>query len=293
MSALKSLALSTLALSLVGTAAWAASPSSGEVNDDTLALEYTGSGPYLIPNVTGSGGDPLCEPAIPQVCDVYTLTVNISDEFRELEENQRESVRMAMSFAPTTGTEDLDYYLYDAGGAEIGSGTGSFGVQETISVPLKTLKNGTYTLVMVPFTPTGANYSAAVQVGKGAAASKAAGGFSVAPQVGSAPMTVTFDARGLSSVGAASGYVFDFGDGSAPVTDTDGVVEHTYTTNGQYLARVQASDPARGLAGASATVFVGELTAAKSSSLFGGAFGLGGLLALAGFGFAARRRRAQ
>ena len=61
-----------------------------------------------------------------------------------------------------------------------------------------------------------------------------------APRSGGSPLTVRFDARpsqqGLSDTIAA--YHFDFGDGSEPVTDSDGLVEHLYTAPGAYRAGV-------------------------------------------------------
>lgn len=280
----KAAALSLIAIALVAQSAAAAVPESGEINDEALAAQWDGSGPYVVTNVTPFAGEPVpvfCEPTVPQVCDNFAVTVNITDEFRELPENQRESAKIAISFPVATSQEDYDLYFYDASGALVGeSATGG---QEAITVPLKSLKNGSYTVTVIPFAPLGTNYAGVVQVGKDAKA--LASGFSLAPLSGSAPLTVTMDARSLSRSAPAGGYLFDFGDGSAPVTDADGVVEHTYLNDGQYLSRVRFSDAAnpRGLSSAAQTVFVGELPlVGKSTTQFGGAFGLGALLVLAG-----------
>lgn len=285
---------SALSLALLGAfAAQAADPAAGELNDETLALEWAGSGPYVAPNLTPFAGEPvpiLCEPTVPVTCDQYALTVNISDEFRELPENQRESVRINIDFPVTTSAEDYDLYLYDGAGTLMGESANLNGIVESITVPLKSLKNGSYTVEVIPFTPMATNYTGGAKVGKGGTATRS---LSIVPQVGRAPLTVTLDARSLSATAPAGGYTFEFGDGSAPVIDEDGVVEHTYMNNGQYLSRVRftGTSGSKALASASQTVFVGELAAVgKSGSQgMGGAFGAGALLLLAAFGRARRR----
>jgi hypothetical protein len=291
--------LSLLTLGLAAApAAWSATPASGELNDENILIEWDGAGPYLFTNVTpfAGGADTVqCDPSIPALCDVFTLNVNISEDFRGLEENQRETVRIGITFPQDpAGQVDYDLYVYDSAGNLIGDSAASAPqTSETVSVPLKTLKNGSYEVHAIPFTPLGTNYAGAAQVGKNAA--KSASAFSVAPLVGSAPMTVTFDARALSAQPPAGGYVFDFGDGSLPVTDADGVIEHTYQADGTYLARVRFTESTSGktFAGAAQTLFVGPLNAgSKSNTLFGGAFGAGALLALSGLACAGLRRRA-
>ncbi len=55
------------------------------------------------------------------------------------------------------------------------------------------------------------------------------------PTAGQAPLTVQFSSAGSSDpTGAALGYSWDFGDGSAPSTAAN--PSHTYTTNGTYTA---------------------------------------------------------
>jgi len=289
----KSALLSVLALSFGAPAAIAAVPASGDLGDAALSVQWEGSGPYVVTNVTPANGADtvVCEPAVPQVCDQFSVNVSITQEFRELPENQRESVKIAISFPTTTTAEDYDLYLYDAAGTVIGeSATGG---QEAITVPLKTLKDGSYVVSVVPFAPMGSNYSGLVQVGKDAKAASA--GFSLSPMAGSAPLTVTLDARALSTSAPAGGYVFEFGDGSAPVTDMDGVVEHTYQSNGQYLSRVRFSDAStsKGLSSAAQTVFVGDLDVVgkAGANRMGGSFGLGLLSGLAALGLGRRRMR--
>ena len=96
----------------------------------------------------------------------------------------------------------------------------------------------------------------------------------------------------MSSGSAAAQYVFDFGDGTPPVSDADGVIEHTYLADGQYLSRVRLSDAssAKALASISQPVVVGSLVPAKvGADRMGGALGLSLLTLLAGLGLARRR----
>lgn len=160
--------ISLLALSVLAVPAWAANPASGELNDDTLIFEWAGGGPYVFTNVTPTGGADTvqCVPAVPPVCDEFVLNVNISDTFRMLPENQKETVRIGIEFPTATGQEDYDMYLFDSAGTAMGESAGSAGAQEAIAVPLRTLKNGSYTVQVIPYTPLGTNYAGTAQVGK-------------------------------------------------------------------------------------------------------------------------------
>ena len=281
-------------LGLTATGAWAATPGSGELSAEAIELAWDGDGPYVFPNVTPqlgvAGLAPLCEELQPLGCDIYTLTVNVSDEFRTAEANQRETVSIGITFPQDpAGQVDYDLYLHDESGAEVGNSAGAAPqTSETIVVPLKTLKNGSYAVKVITFTPLGTNYAGFVRIGKGAEAAKA---MSIAPQIGSAPLTVTIDAG--SAPADTNGYVFDFGDGSAPVTSTVSTVQHTYQTPGQHLVRVSYSDASgsKSLASAAQPVVVLGPETSKAANQFGGAFGLTALLGLIGLGFAGRRRR--
>ena len=63
------------------------------------------------------------------------------------------------------------------------------------------------------------------------------------PQKGLSPLdtTLTTTVSGLSA-SAITSYVYDFGDGSAPVTSTSPTQQHTYTGKNTYTAEVTASD---------------------------------------------------
>lgn len=60
---------------------------------------------------------------------------------------------------------------------------------------------------------------------------------------GPAPLAVTFDATGSTPNGAPiASYTFDFGDGSAPVTQADPSVQHTYVAAGGFIATLTVTD---------------------------------------------------
>ena len=64
------------------------------------------------------------------------------------------------------------------------------------------------------------------------------------PRTGLAPLTVTFDATASSDPDgdSISSYVFNFGDGSAPVEQTSPTVQHVYRDSGNYQATVRVKD---------------------------------------------------
>jgi len=69
------------------------------------------------------------------------------------------------------------------------------------------------------------------------------------PSSGTAPLTVQFDASGSNDPDGDSitQYAFDFGDGSAPVTQSNPVISHTYSQSGEYEATLTVTD-SKGLA---------------------------------------------
>jgi hypothetical protein len=64
---------------------------------------------------------------------------------------------------------------------------------------------------------------------------------------GKAPLTVNFDASGSFHAPPPSNvitsYTLDFGDGTAPVTQASPMFSHVYNSNGDYPARLTATDP--------------------------------------------------
>ena len=65
------------------------------------------------------------------------------------------------------------------------------------------------------------------------------------PRSGSVPLQVTFDGSGSSDPDAGdsvASYTFDFGDGSAPVTQSTPTITHTYTNAGEFQAKLTVAD---------------------------------------------------
>jgi len=66
--------------------------------------------------------------------------------------------------------------------------------------------------------------------------------FTASPSMGTAPLTVNFNASGSSDAdGEIVGYDWDFGDGSV---GTDALASHTYQSKGTYAARLTVHDDA-------------------------------------------------
>jgi PKD repeat protein len=68
------------------------------------------------------------------------------------------------------------------------------------------------------------------------------------PLTGNAPLNVSFDGSAsnepFGACGTINSYTLDFGDGSAPVTQSSASFSHTYTTPGDYAARLTVHDTA-------------------------------------------------
>ncbi|MEK6807190.1 MAG: PKD domain-containing protein [Pseudomonadota bacterium] len=278
--------LATVALFSLAAPVWATTPASGELTEASGPQTFTG-GPYLMPTPAGITADARevgC--TIPQSCDEYALTVNISDKFRTDAKNAKEVVQIIMTHShpePTTvgATADVDLYLVDSAGVDVASSTGSTAT-EAITVPLKTLKNGSYTVLLITGLPLGVSESVEIRVGRGKAATKQ---LVIAPMVAAPGEVVAYDASSLD------GSAFSFGDGES-TTSADGTAEHVYAQPGTYQARVSNAD---GKSLAMQPVVVSETASGvaavtdKSSSNFGGAFGLPALFALLGLALLRRR----
>ena len=163
--------ISALLLTLVSSA-HAATPASGELND-AGPLNFSG-GPFVIPNPTSDAenladGPLVCEPMLMN-CDEFTLTVNISDEFRADEANKKEGVQFALNFTAATpeldAQADFELYLFDSAGTKVVSSVSGAGVPEAFRLPLSTLKNGDYVVTIVPYNPLGGSYSVDIQLDK-------------------------------------------------------------------------------------------------------------------------------
>lgn len=112
---------------------------------------------------------------------------------------------------------------------------------------------------------------------------------------GPSPLDVVFDASASSDAeDAIAEYTFDFGDGSAPVTQVDAVVSHTFEADGAYDVSVRVRD-ARGLQSpvpAMKLIRVGVVPPPKNGNNFmGGGAVPAGLLAFGLCALAWRTRR--
>jgi hypothetical protein len=96
--------------------------------------------------------------------------------------------------------------------------------------------------------PDGLAYtgSFAVQPNEGCAPNTApSAALGASPRSGSVPLPVTFDGSGSSDPDAGdsvASYTFDFGDGSAPVTQSSPTITHTYANAGDFLAKLTVAD---------------------------------------------------
>ena len=83
------------------------------------------------------------------------------------------------------------------------------------------------------------------------------------PQSGGPPLVVNFTGAGSTDPDAGdsiASYTFDFGDGSAPVTQSSPTISHTYNAPGLYTAQLNVTD-SHGLANDNTALFVINVTA--------------------------------
>ena len=288
--------LASLTLLTLAAPAFAATPASGELSDTSGPQTFTG-GPYLVPTpagITSAARAVGC--MIPMSCDEYALTVNIADKFRMDKKNEKEVVQIIMTHSnptPAGDTADIDLYLVDSAGNDVASST-SPSASEAITVPLKTLKNGAYTVLLITGIPLGSSELVEIRIGRGTKAdAEELKELFISPMVAAPDETVAFETRNLNAVGD---YTFNFGDNSPEFTSNDGLATHAYTNEGVYTASVTYIAPGKGLASVTQPVVIESVSSAisgvadKSGTNFGGGFGLPMLFSL--FGLALLRRKA-
>ena len=81
-----------------------------------------------------------------------------------------------------------------------------------------------------------------------------------APPTGDPPITIDFDGSGSSDPDAGdtvASFTFDFGDGSAPVTQSSPLISHTYTSNGDFGATLKVTDSRGKISSNTALVNIG------------------------------------
>ncbi len=131
----------------------APTPGTGTVSLATPTLSYT-DGPFVVPNVTGTAGDPDC--TAPMSCSDFGLTVDMSggpdpDPGKQV----RVSVEWPLSAA------DFDIYVY-AGFPATGSPIATSASSADPEVIILPAQSATYTIRAVPFNPGGQSYTATV-----------------------------------------------------------------------------------------------------------------------------------
>ncbi len=132
------------ALCLVGSVAQA--NGEGTLNDSTLTLSYEG-GPLVAPNPLVLAEMPpiICGEVPLPTCDIYTLTVDFSDDFRKANAGLQVSFNLAFE-------GDWDMWMNDSSGAQVSAAAGTDN-PEVISARLSQLPNGVYTFEITPFFP--------------------------------------------------------------------------------------------------------------------------------------------
>jgi len=115
-------------------AAWAATPGSGTVSDTNQSVTWNGSSLVFTPTLTGY--DPsLCSTTMD--CDVFDVTVNVSDAFRQAHPNFAVVVRIDWG----NSANDFDLFLYQGDTFVDDSGQGFTNFEE---IEQAGLPNGTY-----------------------------------------------------------------------------------------------------------------------------------------------------
>ena len=118
--------LAALAACCSWTAAQAWEPAEGTLSLDTPSLSATG-GPYAGVNPTPAA-EPVCAPGL---CDTYTLTVDLPDNYKTANPNQVVRIQ-TKGFAG----DDLDVYVYDDATNELIGSSASDGAEESVDVRL-------------------------------------------------------------------------------------------------------------------------------------------------------------
>jgi hypothetical protein len=138
-------AILSLVASLISITARAATPGGGTLTPTSGPQTYT-AGPFLVPNVTGTAGDVICDAVTP--CDDYQLTVSVPGTYNA-------SHNLTIKIQWPNSVADFDLYVLDANGAVIRSAA-STSDPETVIIPAL---SGTYTIRVVPYAPLGESFT--------------------------------------------------------------------------------------------------------------------------------------
>jgi hypothetical protein len=153
MKLIRALALVTIVLGLVGsTTAEAATPSSGTLSKKSRMVKWSGSFTLMEPDPVGN-----CElgGSTDPICDHFMLKVNLPDGAR---------VRVDLP-VPNSAT-DMDLYIYNASGAEVGSSGNLPGNNEFVEFRHSArFTNKPYEVRVVPWiVAPGTTYTATAKV---------------------------------------------------------------------------------------------------------------------------------
>lgn len=140
----------------------AADPAAGTLDDAHRSVSYTG-GPYVVPNQTARAtgeAAPICEEGT-ETCDVYVLTVALSDELRGSEDNRFPTVEITVGW--DLDNADFDVYVYAPDGTLVDYAYTSSN-PEQMYLPLEDLPNGEYRIVVIPWNPAAQTFTADIAV---------------------------------------------------------------------------------------------------------------------------------
>ncbi|HEX8679071.1 MAG TPA: hypothetical protein VF683_03890, partial [Chthoniobacterales bacterium] len=159
---------------------FASTPSSGTLSDATPVLTYT-AGPFLQANASPLGlgqldTGPRCNAALP--CDNYALNVSLPAGYAAAHPNA--SVRVTLSWTDTgSGNSDYDLYVYngvvgDLEGDRPAPYQGDGGTNpEVASIFPIAEGQSTFSIKIVPFTPTGETVQVRIELLSGSGDSSA------------------------------------------------------------------------------------------------------------------------
>lgn len=161
-SSLRCLARCLALVALVApTALRAASPSSGTLTDTSSPLSYT-AGPFTVANPTPvllvDSGPECLNPAQP--CDDYALTVALPSGYHA--EHPNATVKLTLGWTDAgSGSSDYDLYIYKGtlintdGGQQADYQSAGSANPEVATIGQLADGSATYTVKVVPYTPTG------------------------------------------------------------------------------------------------------------------------------------------
>jgi plastocyanin len=132
----------------------ASTPAEGTISaSGDHAVAWTG-GPFVTPNVTGTGLDaPDC--SAPESCDDFLLHVKAPSGYGD-----QHQLKVSVSWSNTAA--DFDIYLLNSKGESVATAASSADPELMITAP----KAGDYTVRVVPFAPAGESYKATASLVK-------------------------------------------------------------------------------------------------------------------------------